>query len=121
MIRILPFLGLLILLGCQDNSHPAQGQWKGMLVHHGVRTDLGRVFISDDRIDMPEIDESYRQLVFYGQAGEVHFGRKVSGNFQGEGAGSSGGNRTEGVIRMDGKDRAEMRINRIQGLVTLSR
>ncbi|WP_207063433.1 hypothetical protein [Motiliproteus sp. SC1-56] len=119
MARLIPFLMLLFLWGCQEGDHPAQGRWHGTLIKDGLQVDLGIVQIGADRIDMPQVDESYRNLAFTPEGKEVRFFRKTGGSFQGEV--DAGGNHTRGVIRMDGSGRAEMTINRISGLVKLNR
>ncbi|WP_210397538.1 hypothetical protein [Motiliproteus sediminis] len=109
-----------LLLGCSTDSHDAQGRWSGVLINQGITVELGQLTIGKDFIEIPYLDERYEQLSFESRNNEVHFGRKSSANFQGEGAQISG-RAAQGSIKLSGPDRGLMSFNRIQGTIRLRR
>lgn len=112
----------LLLAGCQSDGHRAQGSWTGRLINQGITVELGKVRIGADYIDLAAIDERYEQLAFVDQDSEVRFGRKNTANFQAKSSNRQLANRyPEGRVVFLDAHHARLRVNKIQGVIELTR
>ena len=110
------------LYGCQDGSNNAQGRWEGLWISNGVAVDIGTVYIGADYIDIPGVDERYNRLSFENDGDKVRFSRKQSVSFQGDTKLSGLSLRyPSGMIELLKDSVARMKINKIQGVIELTR
>jgi len=111
-------LSLLLIAACTE-KHPAQGSWRGMLVTQGNTFDMGKVIIGADYIEIPDIEQRFDHLEFTTASNETFFGRQKGGDVQA--SGDNAGPVANGSIKFLGDATARMTIDKLQGIVKLSR